>query len=41
MEDGSASWDLRSNDIEDVAGIYFYHVEAQESVSIDKFAVIK
>lgn len=43
MEDGSASWDLRSNDSEDVAyGIYFYHVEAPGiGEYIDKFAVIK
>ena len=43
MEDGSASWDLRSNDSEDIAyGIYFYHVEAPGvGEYIDKFAIIK
>lgn len=43
MEDGSASWDLRSNDTEDIAyGIYFYHVDAPGiGVYIDKFAVVK
>lgn len=43
INEGSASWDLRSNDSEDVAyGIYFYHVEAPGiGEYIDKFAVIK
>ena len=43
FEDGSASWDLRSNDSEDVAyGIYFYHVEAPGiGEYMDKFAIIK
>ena len=41
--DGSMSWDLRSNDSEDIAyGIYFYHVEAPcIGEYIDKFAIIK
>lgn len=41
--DGSISWDLRSNDSEDIAyGIYFYHVEAPcIGEYVDKFAIIK
>jgi hypothetical protein len=43
FNDGSASWDLRSNDSEDVAyGIYFYHVTAPGlGEFVDKFAIIK
>ena len=43
FNDGSASWDLKSNDSEDIAyGIYFYHVEAPGiGEYVDKFAVIK
>ncbi len=43
FNDGSASWDLRSNDSEDIAyGIYFYHVEAPGiGEYTDKFAIIK
>lgn len=43
FNEGSASWDLKSNDNEDVAyGIYFYHVEAPGiGEFMDKFAVIK
>ena len=43
FNDGSASWDLRSNDSEDVAyGVYFYHVEAPGiGEYTDKFAIIK
>ncbi len=41
--DGSAPWDLKSNENEDVAyGIYFYHVEAPGiGEYTDKFAIIK
>jgi len=43
FNDGSISWDLRSNDSEDIAyGIYFYHVEAPGiGEYVDKFAIIK
>lgn len=43
LNDGSASWDLKSNDSEDVAyGIYFYHVEAPGVGEFtDKFAIVK
>jgi len=43
FNEGSASWDLRSNDSEDIAyGIYFYHVEAPGiGEYTDKFAIIK
>jgi hypothetical protein len=43
VSDGSLSWDLRTNDSEDVAyGIYFYHVEAPGvGEFVDKFAIIK
>ncbi len=43
LNDGSASWDLKSNDNEDVAyGVYFYHVEAPGVGEFtDKFAIVK
>lgn len=43
INEGSASWDLKTNNSEDVAyGVYFYHVEAPGvGEYIDKFAIVK
>lgn len=43
FNEGSASWDLKTNNNEDVAyGVYFYHVEAEGiGEYVDKFAVVK
>lgn len=40
---GSADWDLRTNNNEDVAyGVYFYHVSAEGlGEYVDKFAIVK
>jgi len=43
IDDGAASWNLRSRDGMDVApGVYVYHVEAPDiGEVVGKFAVIK